>query len=145
MSTMASVQSGASNNWFGNFLKLIAIAMIVVFGCWLFSVCQHALDKHGEDALLVEQCLNQKGPQWGIWQRKSDGHLALPCLVDDGKWGIKIDKCDGENCTALIKEKMKRGWQIIKYLQNRGYEAVDDVAKAFIEKNPIPNELLNDW
>jgi hypothetical protein len=129
--------------------RLVVIALLIYALAWLcqivYSVCQHALEKHGDAALAVDQCLSQKGPHLGTWSRKSDSHLAYPCQIDDNKWGIKIDKCDGENCTALIKDKMKKGWQIVKYLQNRGYEAVDDVAKAFIERNPIPSELLNDW
>jgi len=139
---VACSQATSSSNWFGKFLGLIFIAIL---GCVLYSVCEHALAKHGEAANSVDFCLSQNGKQWGTWQRKSDGHLAYPCMISDGKWGIKIDKCTGENCTAMPKDKMKKAWQIIKYLTNTGYEPLDDLARAFAEKNPIPGELLNDW
>lgn len=140
----SSITMNQSNSGSG-FIKFLGLILIVILGSILYSVCEHAVEKHGEAALAVDACLNQKGNHLGVWIRKSDNHLAFPCLTDDGKYGIKFNQCTGENCTALIKEKMKKGWQIIKYLQNTGYEAMDDLARAFVEKNPIPGALLNDW
>ena len=109
-------------------MKLIVIALLLLGGYWLFSVCQHALEKHGQDAILVDRCLQQKNPM-GIWQRKSDGHLAFPCQLDYGRWGIKFDQCTGENCTAFIKEKLKKLDDFLRYLHNRGFEPYDESAK----------------
>jgi hypothetical protein len=140
MDTVMEISGGS--NWFGRFLTLIVIA---VLGCILFSVCEHAVEKHGEDALIVDNCLSTKGAHLGVWQRKSDLHLAFPCLTDTGKFGIKFNQCTGDNCTALIKEKMKKLWQIVKYLKNTGYEPLDDLAKSIYENNPAPGEIMNDW
>jgi hypothetical protein len=143
MTTMAMRQSQRnSSNWF---VKLLGLFFIAILVCVLYSVCEHALTKHKEAAIIVDQCLSNKGPHLGIWQRKSDGHFAFPCQLDNGKWGIKFDECTGDNCSAFIKDKFKKGWQLVKYLSNTGYEAFDDIAKAYVEKNPIPGELLNDW
>jgi hypothetical protein len=139
--SMGCTQSN-SNGWFIKFLGLIFIA---IMSCILYSVCEHALEKHGEVAAQIDSCLEQKGKQWGIWQRKSDGHLAFPCLLDTGKWGIKIDKCNGENCTSMPKEKFSKVCQIVRYLKNTGYEPVDTIAMNLWELYIVSAQALCDW
>jgi hypothetical protein len=145
MAVLSKTCSQTGNNGFGKFfLGLILLACAGIGIYFLSELCKHAMDKHPE-AIIVQECLD-KGRGLGMFIRKSDQHIAFPCQTDDGRWGIKFDdQCRGENCSAFIKNKMKKAWQIVKYLQNTGYEAVDDLAKSFVERNPIPAQLLNDW
>ena len=143
MSTMAMGQAqGNSGGWF---VKLLGLIFIVILGCILYSVCDHAVQKHGEGALLVDACLNIRGTHLGIWQRKSDGHLAFPCEIEPGKIGVKFDKCTGENCTSLIKEKFSKVCQIVRYLKNTGYEPADPISMKLWELYIIPTQSLCDW
>jgi hypothetical protein len=129
VTTRSYQNCGTNGGWFGKFLGLILFA---VLGCILYTVCEHAIEKHGTDAFLVDQCLNNHGAM-GVWQRKSDGHFAFPCQIDSNKWGIKFDKCSGENCTAFIKEKLKRLEHLIRYLHNQNFEPYDQAAKLLEE------------
>ena len=146
MGILESSLSNSGGNWFGKFLVFVFILGFIILSAFvLFSVCQHALDKHGNGALLVDNCLSAKGNHLGVWQRKSDGHLAFPCEVEKGKWGIKFDKCTGENCTSLIKEKFFKICQIIRYLNNTGYEPVDTIAKGLWELYVVPAQAMCEW
>lgn len=128
-----NVQSGFNFGkfifWSGLIILLLGIA---------YCVCEHALVKHGTDAVRVDICIEQKGPLLGQWKRSSDGRIALPCQITDNLWGIRIDAPDGENVTAILKNKMKCAYMVIRYLINTGYEPADSAAWNWYNENPMP-------
>ena len=78
----------------------------------------HAVQRHGEDALAVRECLDRQG-QIELWFNPATGRHARVCQLQD-KFGIQIVRADKE-ITSFIKEKMKRLDQVHTYLVNRGY------------------------
>lgn len=85
------------------------------------NLSAHAVAKHGDEALLVRQCLEKNGPMQ-IW-RQDNGRLAQVCLLPDGKFGISIDD-DSGNVTAFIKNKMRTLRQVEQYLRNKGAQLI---------------------
>ena len=128
--------NSGSGTGFGKFLFWTGL-IVVLLGI-AYCICEHALAKHGQDAVMVDNCIEQKGPVLGRWIRSSDGRIALPCEVNDNLYGIRIDAPDGSNVTAILKNKMKCAFMIIRYLINTGYEPADNAAWNWYNENPIP-------
>ena len=82
---------------------------------------QHAIDRHGRDALLVSECLNNNGPLQ-IWFNPETGRHAEICQIDPEKFGIRIS-VNGlkDTITQFVKNKMTRIERVEQYLINRGY------------------------
>ncbi|RJR10010.1 hypothetical protein C4588_04275 [Candidatus Parcubacteria bacterium] len=106
------------------FWVVILIAMLLM-GVLLVATHQtqinlslHALDRHGNEALMVKQCLDQKGPLQ-VWQQPN-GRIAKICQLDNGKFGILIEDANGNNITAFVKNKSRTLQQVIQYLRNKG-------------------------
>jgi len=140
MMGVAACQSGFGfdfRKFFGIICLLGAVVCMVTI---VYTLCNHAYLRHSMDAVVVNFCIESNGPI-GKWQRASDGRIALPCQVDNNKWGIRIDEQDGSNVTAIIKEKMNKAFQIIRYLRNSGFTPMDEAAQAWEQANPIPEFL----
>jgi hypothetical protein len=99
----------------GSFLLRLLVAAFAVAAV----VCgAHAVQRHGEDALAVRECLDRQG-QIELWFNPATGRHARVCQLQD-KFGIQIIRADKE-ITSFIKEKIKRLDQVHTYLVNRGY------------------------
>ncbi len=78
----------------------------------------HAVEKHGEMAVIVRQCMQKSGPL-ETWDNPTTGRQASVCQVGD-RFGIQIVE-NGREITSFIKEKLKSLEQVRRYLENSGY------------------------
>jgi len=80
----------------------------------------HALERHGDEALLVRQCLQRNGAiqEW----LQPNGRIARICQLENGKFGVEIIDDQGRNITAFIKNKMRTLEQVEQYMRNKGAE-----------------------
>jgi hypothetical protein len=123
----------------GGFLYIIYLLMTAVAGVATVQVMananyaeatinrpsQHAQAKHPEASVTVNECLNQFGPMFTI-KNPMTGRTAKVCKVPGDKWGVKIVPALEEmnkagEVTSFVKDKMKTGIQVLRYLWNRGY------------------------
>ena len=85
---------------------------------------QHAVEKHGEDAILVRTCLNDKGASYRFYNPDTN-RIALICIIDGnenrGTFGIQIVDNLDEEVTSFIKNKLNRIDQVFQYLKNCNY------------------------
>lgn len=99
-----------------NRAPLVLLALFVIA---FASLSLHALSRHGEAAVTINQQCNNGGTL-ETWINETTGRRANICLMPDGKFGIEI--CEGDTAlTCIPKEKMSRIEQIWAYLRNRGY------------------------
>lgn len=99
-------------------ILLFLIALVLAFAS--VSYGYHAIERHGEAAIIVRECLNRQEPILKM-RNPETGRLALVCKISESKFGIQIVKGEHE-ITAFIKEKMKCLDQVKQYLLNRGYQ-----------------------
>lgn len=112
VTTTAEGQSNGKVLMYGLVFLCVVIALISISS-------SHAEVKHGTDALLVRECIENGNPvtKWV----NHDTNRTIDCvMLDDGRFGIRV-RCDGNEITCFIKNKMKRMEQVIGYLFNRGY------------------------
>lgn len=96
--------------WARYIVPLLILMAVIIYG-------QHAVAKHGQDAVLVRQCMENKGPMQ-MWVMP-DGRVENICRLDDGRIGIMVT--DGfHEVTSFIKNKMTRLSQVEQYLRNLG-------------------------
>lgn len=75
----------------------LLLLAVLAAGYYLVEVAQvgqadHAVIKHGADALAIRQCLDRYGPN-EVWQMTSwrrPNHFIRTCQLDDGRWGLQI-------------------------------------------------------
>ena len=149
---MSSYSGYQSNGSSGAFKVCFVLALVVSFSLVLLylvgsnsktntdvvllqssNLSDHAVLKHGDEAVLVDQCLSKNGPI-GTWKRESDGRFALPCVIPDVGYGVKINECNGNNCTSFIKNKASKIIDLLRYLKNSGYDAFDKAAQELMDK-----------
>lgn len=121
---MATLVASAGLSTQRNPNSTIKILFIIVFGMLAtlgIICCEHATKKHGADAVLVRQCMDQKGPI-EIYQ-KPDGRLVNVCQIADKQFGIMITEGKYE-VTSYIKEKMTRLSQVRKYIESMGAKPI---------------------
>lgn len=99
-------------------LAVLAILLAAVFAA--VAVSSHAVERHGMLSYHAAQCYER--PEIKMYN-PTTGRTAFVCLTERG-WGVYIVNRLGENVTSFVKEKAKRLEQVIKYLQNAGYEFV---------------------
>lgn len=112
-------QTSSPIKWF--FILLFCLGLICSIIC-----CEHATKKHGSDADLVRQCMEEKGPMQ-VW-KKPDGRFANVCQISERVFGIMItDKLVtnkmGKNVhevTSYIKENMSKFSEVRAYLERMG-------------------------
>jgi hypothetical protein len=78
----------------------------------------HALAKHGEDAVLAQQCKSSSFA-YRFYNPVTD-RTGLACEVD-GKWAVVILDNAGREITSFVKNKLKSFDQVVKYMKNAGY------------------------
>jgi hypothetical protein len=86
------------------------------------ALSAHAVEKHGDEAERVRQCLNDKG-EIQVWFRPGTDRYIRVCEVEPGMFGIQIVRKDGwiwKEITSFIKNKFHRLDLIERYLSNQG-------------------------
>jgi hypothetical protein len=82
----------------------------------------HADLKHGGEAQIVRDCLNQVGPTLKMYNPSSHRN-ALVCQIDTNLFGVRIlDEKEVNEVTAFVKNKFHNLEQVIQYLINGGYQ-----------------------
>ena len=96
---------------------------LVVAGSYIVSAMpnNHALERHGVEAVMAHNCINDGGTIQATVNRQADGHKAVVCEIAGIFYVYVEDKC-GNEVTSMCKNKMSRLDQVIKYLENRGYK-----------------------
>lgn len=110
-----------SNDGSGKFLLIFALAFILLLSISFIAANSHSIERHGNDALLVEACVNNGGTMEQWWNPNTKRSASI-CGLPDGRFGILVCEEDGNVVTCFIKDKMKRLEQVYNYLKNRGYE-----------------------
>ena len=103
-------------------LPLLLMTLALIAGVIAFSSgMNHALERHGREALMVSECL-QRGGEIQLWFNPLTNRHAQICQIDLEIFGIRISANDlKDTVTQFIKNKMRRIQQVEKYLTNRGY------------------------
>lgn len=85
-----------------SFLLLLALLAIICAIATTTAVANgltiHALERHGDEALLVRQCIQRNGAiqEW----LQPNGRIARVCQLENGKFGVEIIDEKGRNITA---------------------------------------------
>jgi len=83
----------------------------------------HAVDKHADEPSLIRQCLDDYGPEAVLYNKSTNRNALCVFVTLLNRWGLWIEEADTEqNVTAYVKTKFNRLDQVIKYLNNVGYE-----------------------
>jgi hypothetical protein len=95
-------------------LMVLAVLMIAV------AYGAHALEKHGEDAQAVRQCMENNDPL-EMWTKLTDGRVFWVCRLEDGRFGIMIT--DGNKEVTSFVYRASKGLkvklsQVEYYLRN---------------------------
>jgi len=85
------------------------------------TTISHADARHGGEAEIARQCSND--PNAHIFFNESTKRTAYVCFIGgSGVFGIHIMNERGEEVTAFLKNKMQHFEQVLKYMQNSGYQ-----------------------
>lgn len=98
----------------------LLVVLLAGLALMAITLSDHAVERHGADALLVRQCMNDR-PPIETWFHPSTGRQASICQIDDGRFGIQIEEA-GREVTSFVKEKLRHIDQVRRYLVNRGYQ-----------------------
>jgi hypothetical protein len=91
----------------------------------------HAMEKHGEDAIAAYNCLNGGGVIKGTFTRDADGRKATVCL-EGSTYYVVIEESDGDSVSAFKKDKLKCFAQVLQYRSNRGYKVPEDLLACVV-------------
>lgn len=86
--------------------------MSVIYG-------NHAIERHGDQALQIRQRLETGGPVLQV-QHPVSGRIARACQIE-GRYGIQILEPDGEHEVTTFKNKSETLEQLKRYLRNAGF------------------------
>lgn len=103
MSTYEGYQSRGSGARLFLILLLVAALGLMMLAVSNLGVIlgTHAVEKHGQDALDVQKCLDDNGPEM-VYKHKFDPTYYLLCQLDDGRWGLQAVAEDGHEKTAFV-------------------------------------------
>lgn len=104
------------------FLVLVALVAYILFILPLAPApaspgLQHAIERHGETAIKAASCIED--PNSHIFFNEQTNRKGYACMID-GRWAVAITE-NGRKVTAFFKEKLKRLDQVIRYMENTGY------------------------
>jgi hypothetical protein len=102
-----------------NVPRFLAILILAAISLAAIVYSSHAVERHGQGAIKVRQCLENNGPT-EVWQNPDTLREAHICQLDDGKYGIQIQRFERE-ITSFVKNKLRTIEQVHKYLDNGGY------------------------
>jgi hypothetical protein len=84
----------------------------------------HAVQKHGEEAAQIQECLDSNGPNqvWKFTSHRRDNHFIQCAEMDDDFWGIRIiERLTGgkykERTSFVVKDGTFQ--QMIEYVSAR--------------------------
>ena len=104
------------------FLLALAIAAFLAIQSAYAQPSPHAIAGHATEPDMIRRCLDDYGPD-AVLYNKCTCRTAFCVFVNTLKrWGIWIEADDGANVTSFVKTKMNRLDQVIRYLNNAGYE-----------------------
>jgi hypothetical protein len=84
---------------------LLAIAAAILLATYgPVIVQQHAVDRHGADAVAIRDCLQQNGA-YQTWFDKQAGTFYFLCQLADGRWGFQAAVEDIVNGVKALVEK----------------------------------------
>ena len=78
----------------------------------------HALEKHNQDAVLANQCL--QGPEGYLFHNPGNDRSAVVCWLGD-RWGIVILDKDMKEITSWVTNKLKSIEKVVEYMARQGY------------------------
>jgi hypothetical protein len=99
-------------------IGIMICLLLVVVGVSM----SHAITKHGENAVRVSDCMDNKGPVQE-WHNAANNHTIYVCEVEPTVFGLDVlFQREGrwERLTSFIKEKFTRIEQVENYLKNSG-------------------------
>lgn len=81
---------------------------------------EHALEKHGHDAEIAQQCLS--GKEGFLFVNPATQHIAIVCWLED-RWGIVIlCALTFTVITAFVCAKLKTKEKMTEYMHRQGYQ-----------------------
>jgi hypothetical protein len=84
----------------------------------------HPLEKHGEEAVAVNACIDHGG-ELAEWVNPDTHRRLKLCQISEGKYsgkyGVQILEENSEWVTSFVKGKMTKLDQVLQYLVNAGY------------------------
>jgi putative hemolysin len=84
----------------------------------------HPLEKHGEEAVAVENCIDGGGTL-AVWMNPDSQRRLKLCQIPDGKYqgkyGLHIEEMNGDWVTSFIKNKYDQLDKVLAYLVRSGY------------------------
>jgi hypothetical protein len=99
-------------------ITVMICVLLVVVGVTM----SHAITKHGENAIRVSDCMDNKGPVQE-WYNAGNGHTIYICQIEPNVFGIDVlFQRDGrwERLTSFVKEKLKTLADVERYMRNSG-------------------------
>jgi len=121
MATLTSTAEFSTQRNPNSTIKYIFILLFLIVAVMGIICCEHATTKHGSDADLVRQCMEEKGPMQ-VW-KQPNGRFANICQVSDNVFGIMITDKTGQGAheiTSYIKEYMTKFSEVKSYLERMG-------------------------
>lgn len=96
-------------------LIVLALIILAVF----VAVNAHAIERHPDDVNPASQCFDTKGSMQRLINPLTKRNADI-CF--DGVFYLWITEENGDTVTLFSKDKMKTIEQVIKYLNNVGYQ-----------------------
>ena len=82
----------------------------------------HAYVGHGDEPDMIRRCLEDYGADAVLYNKCTCRTAFCVFVAALQKYGLWIEADDGANVTSFVKTKMNRLDQVIRYLNNAGYE-----------------------
>lgn len=123
---MSSVSASYPNRAASAGPFLLMVIFLAAIGAVGLAI-SHGVERHGEAALTVRNCLN-RGGEIQRWQNENTGRIARVCQIGPETFGIQIiEEIEGrwEEITSFIKNKFRCVSKVERYLQNTGYEIIN--------------------
>jgi hypothetical protein len=103
-------------------LLMLIIFLVVFFGQIAIEYSPHAEARHGEDAIAVRRCMDERGPVAHLINLSNGRHYFV-CQLDEKTFGVQIMVKSGmkwREISAYTKNKLHTLDQVIRYLNNGG-------------------------
>lgn len=116
-------------HWTGFFALFILCLLALAAFAWaqvqpLDISASHGETRHISTADSIRRCIANNGPLQ-VWRNPYTDRKANICQLPDGVFGLQIYetfKGAQREITVFAKSKMRTLEQVLKYLQNSGYE-----------------------
>lgn len=114
----ATYPAQRSSGWLLILLLLAAMAGILTLAALGVRLGSHAVEKHGVEALTIQQCLDRKGP-YMVYRSFDKDRYYLICELRSRIFGFQVVDKNGEEMTAF--KRFEGTWkQTIDYLSRFG-------------------------